>query len=247
MKKFVLIVFIFIVLLVGCYYFLMLLQPFDVKFDNLKVSIDTFIAFFAICSTFMVGFQIYQSIDYSTRLNKIEKLLKKIENEKELMSRDINKSMYYNSYTIGQIRYYNNNDVNIHEIKNAWSAFRAYNNALKYAALGGHDFKEAYDAFGKNKIKNCIQYIRENKPIREDVNIIVSQLEDSYNIIKSQRLKVDSEEASRKLYLQLMEKEWFPYVEDIIKELNVKIPKKIIDYQSIINRVNSLIHKYKSN
>lgn len=44
-----------------------------------------------------------------------------------------------------------------------------------------------------------------------------------------------------------MEKEWFPYVEDIIEGINMQIPKKKTDYRLIINKIISLIHKYKGN
>lgn len=121
---------------------------------------DFYTAFIALCTTFVVGFQIYSSIDLNKKIEKLDKEKKRINNQiKEL--KELNKTCeYFNAYSIGTIRY-NEAEMNVKDNPEAskrycWNAFRAYANALKLAAEGGHDFHEAWDSFGKTKMYACL-------------------------------------------------------------------------------------------
>lgn len=132
-----------------------------VKLELGKVgSADFYTAFIALCTTFVLGFQIYSSIDLNKKIEKLDKEKKRINNQiKEL--KELNKTCeYFNAYSIGTIRY-NEAEMNVKDNPEAskrycWNAFRAYANALKLAAEGGHDFHEAWDSFGATKMYACL-------------------------------------------------------------------------------------------
>ena len=141
-------------------------------------------AFIALCTTFVVGFQIYNSLELNKKMEKLDVAKQETEKQladlkKKLMELDadkldlekqvneakaINKRCeYFNAYTIGTIRY---NEAEMNKKPNpeaskryCWNAIRAYFNALKFASEGGQDYKEAWESFGQNKISNCIDIL----------------------------------------------------------------------------------------
>lgn len=135
-------------------------------------------AFIALCTTFVVGFQIYNSIELNKKIEELNtknallenkwmerqqaleeesraqrnELLEEIRNTKKLIS----KNNYYNAYNLATMRYtlafaerYNGDK------RLCWNSMRSYFLALKYAAEGGHDFHESLESIG-TKIKKCI-------------------------------------------------------------------------------------------
>lgn len=156
--------------------------------DESQVDSETitnfYTAFIALCTTFVVGFQIYNSLELNKKMEKLD--VAKQETEKQLAdlkkklieldadkldlekqvndAKAINKRCeYFNAYTIGTIRY---NEAEMNKKPNpeaskryCWNAIRAYFNALKFASEGGQDYKEAWESFGQNKISNCIDIL----------------------------------------------------------------------------------------
>ena len=153
---------------------------------NTEIITNFYTAFIALCTTFVVGFQIYNSIDLNKKMEKLDaakqeaekqldylnaKLLELDSDKKDLADQikrtsDINKKCeYFNAYSIGTIRY-NEAEMNKKDVPEAnkrycWNAIRAYFNALKFASEGGQNYKEAWESFGKNKIRKCIDLLIE--------------------------------------------------------------------------------------
>ena len=152
--------------------------------DNETIT-SFYTAFIALCTTFVVGFQIYNSIDLHKKMEKLDaaKLemekqladlrskLMELDSDKEEFEKEINatqainkKCEYFNAYSIGTIRY-NEAEMNKKEDPKAnkrycWNATRAYFNALRFASEGGQDYREAWESFG-NKIWKCIDVLYE--------------------------------------------------------------------------------------
>ena len=116
------------------------------------VDINAFLGtFVSICTTFIVGFQIWNYISASEKLKEFEK-------EKNILTQEIQElkeakfeCLYFNAYTIGRMRYqmaegyqYEEKDKRYY-----WNALRAFTNALLYAKAGGHDFEDTYDAISE--------------------------------------------------------------------------------------------------
>lgn len=132
-----------------------------IEFDFGKVdATDFYTAFIALCTTFVVGFQIYSSIDINKKIDKLDEGKRQIEKQIEELN-DLNKRCeYFNAYSIGTIRY---NEASMKTVEEAeyskrycWNAFRAYCNALRLAAEGGQNFQEAWDSFGATKMIMCL-------------------------------------------------------------------------------------------
>lgn len=130
-----------------------------------KVDINAFLGtFVSICTTFIVGFQIWNYIIASEKLKEFEK-------EKNILTQEIQElkeakfeCLYFNAYTIGRMRYqmakgyqYEEKDKRYY-----WNALRAFTNALLYAKAGGHDFEDTYDAISK-MVFEAIKAISEKK------------------------------------------------------------------------------------
>lgn len=131
--------------------------------------------FIAICTTFVVGFQIFNYIYYANKMDALDKEMDALNKEKEnlrLKIKDLEfisvKSMYFNAYTIGRSRFQmaEGYHYKIDDKKYYWNALRGLSNALKYAANGGHDFNETYQSISQ-KIYSSIDLII------EDVNHLV--------------------------------------------------------------------------
>ena len=125
--------------------------------NNSVDATDFYTSFIALCTTFVVGFQIYSSIVIG---NKIEKLDKELDRQKRITKQMISDNLeckYFNAYTVGLTRY---NEIEFgskgEKLRYCWNSIRAYMNALNIAAEGGHDFHEAVTSFGNKKILNCI-------------------------------------------------------------------------------------------
>lgn len=161
---------------------------------DVQTITNFYTAFIALCTTFVVGFQIYNSIDLNKRINRVEDERMVLEKRIEELKKTTLKSNYFNAYTIGTIRY-NETQLNKKDEKTqkryCWNAIRTYFNALKYAARGGHDFGDAMLSFGY-KIENCISELNsiheENnkehiEPERDDKESIMPSISDRHNYI----------------------------------------------------------------
>ena len=130
-----------------------------------EVDINAFLGtFVSICTTFIVGFQIWNYIIASEKLKEFEK-------EKNILTQEIQElkeakfeCLYFNAYTIGRMRYqmakgyqYEEKDKRYY-----WNALRAFTNALLYAKAGGHDFEDTYDAISK-MVFTAIDSISQNE------------------------------------------------------------------------------------
>lgn len=149
----------------------------DVKMDGDDVT-NFYTAFIALCTTFVVGFQIYNSIELNKKIEDLnarnselekkwlerqhaleeesrtqrEEFLEEIKTTKRLIS----KSNYYNAYNLATVRYtLAFADKYMGDKRLCWNSLRSYFYALRYAAEGGHDFEESLETIG-NKIKKCI-------------------------------------------------------------------------------------------
>lgn len=125
-----------------------------------KVDINVFWGtFVSTCTTFIVGFQIWNFISASEKLKEFEK-------EKNILTQEIQElkeakleCRYYNAYTIGCIRYQMaKNSQKEEDKRNYWNALRAFTKALVYAKDGGHDFERSYKAMSK-KVSDAINSI----------------------------------------------------------------------------------------
>ena len=130
-----------------------------------EVDINAYLGtFVSICTTFIVGFQIWNYISASEKL-------KEFEEEKNILTQEIQElkeakfeCLYFNAYTIGRMRYqmaegYHNKEK---DKRNYWNALRAFTNALLYAKAGGHNFEDTYDAISK-MVFTAIDSISQNE------------------------------------------------------------------------------------
>ena len=115
--------------------------------------------FLSICTTFIVGFQIWNYISASDKLKELEEKKNILTQEIQELKEAKLECRYYNAYTIGCIRY--QMAKNFHEEKdkrNYWNALRAFTKALLYAKDGGHDFERSYNAISE-KVSDAISSI----------------------------------------------------------------------------------------
>ncbi len=195
-----------------------------------KFSNEHAYSFIGICATFIVGFQIYNRIEISEKLKELEIKLSELNSEKERLHnvlRDIeynrekmvNESMYYSAYNIGQQRYMQTERTKAGQpILYAWNALRAFNNALKYAYLGGHSFSESYIAI-KPKINECIKSIKSNKSTHADKYKVIIDINDAFYKIKEKELENKEDERNRLEYIDFMNINWINYSNSIIYKL----------------------------
>ncbi|MCD8235708.1 MAG: hypothetical protein LUD00_03445 [Prevotellaceae bacterium] len=191
------------------------------KVDNGDIT-NFYTAFIALCTTFVVGFQIYNSIelnrrieDMNSRQDKLEKTwsdkYKQLEEEgkkqRENLERELKsfketalENNYYNAYNNGTTRYtLAFCDKYINDKRLCWNAIRSYFMALRYAAQGGHDFRETIDAVGPKIIK-CIGELKDaNKLNKEQRRIIYANktkyIDDTNKVISN--TDTESEELNR--------------------------------------------------
>ena len=130
-----------------------------------QVDINAYLGtFVSICTTFIVGFQIWNYISASEKLKEFEK-------EKNILTQEIQElkeakfeCLYFNAYTIGRMRYQMAKGYNYEEKDKRyyWNALRAFTNALMYAKAGGHDFEDTYGAISE-MVFEAIKAISEKK------------------------------------------------------------------------------------
>lgn len=117
-----------------------------------QVDINAFLGtFVSICTTFIVGFQIWNYIYASDKLKEFEEKKNILTQEIQELKEAKFECLYFNAYTIGRMRYqmakgYHNEEK---DKRNYWNALRAFTNALLYAKAGGHDFEDTYDAISE--------------------------------------------------------------------------------------------------
>ncbi len=120
---------------------------------------DFYSSFIALCTTFIVGFQIYSTMELNKRIRDLDEKDKELEQKTEDIDEYHKKLLeckYYNAYTIG-LSHFNNAKS---EPKYYWNSLRAYCNALLYATEGGHDIEEAIDALC-HKMQECLSAIKD--------------------------------------------------------------------------------------
>ena len=178
--------------------------------NSTHFTLDTgfMMSFVGICTTFIVGYQIYISIDYKERIKKAETVINDLCNEKAEFKKAYLENIYYNSYTIGQIRFMMAEQSG--EKKSyAWSALRAYTKAMMYAAKGGHNFSETYDAL-KDKIEICINIIVSGS-CDEHINSskIKLQIQDAFKEIEDTTFNNYDDRIAKNDYKKMMQESWF--------------------------------------
>ena len=116
------------------------------------VDINAFLGtFVSICTTFIVGFQIWNYIYASDKLKEFEEKKNILTQEIQELKEAKFECLYFNAYTIGRMKYqmakgYHNEEK---DKRNYWNALRAFTNALLYAKAGGYDFEDTYDAISE--------------------------------------------------------------------------------------------------
>lgn len=180
-----------------------------VDFDASDEDVANFYtAFIALCTTFVVGFQIYNSLDLNKKIDKLDADKKSLEEELKKLKEVTKESEYFNAYSIGTIRY-NEAGMNIKPsaevgLRYCWNAFRAYANALKLAAEGGHEFCEAWDSFGATKMFACLaalEVIHEKRKYGKDdggKDEIMPSYDDRKRYVKEISMHMDSADISVK-------------------------------------------------
>lgn len=141
--------------------------------DNVDVT-DFYSSFIALCTTFIVGFQIYSSMELNNKIKELDEKntalelkAKQLEEMSENLDKKALQNKYFNAYTIG-LTHFNSASS---KPKYYWNSMRAYCNALRYATEGGHPIQEAFDALCKKMIC-CLDNIKKN---HENINNIVEE------------------------------------------------------------------------
>lgn len=119
---------------------------------------DFYSSFIALCTTFIVGFQIYSTMELNKKIRDLDEKNKELEQKAKDIDefhKELLKCKYYNAYTIG-LTHFNNAKS---EPRYYWNSLRAYCNALLYATEGGHDIGEAIDALCY-KMQECLNILK---------------------------------------------------------------------------------------
>ncbi len=121
---------------------------------------EYFTSFIALCTTFIVGFQILNTLEWNNKFKELENDKLRLQEEFSKIKQISRECMYLNAYTIGKNRYIESketykSDKPFITQRYCWNAIRGLSNALLYAVDGGHNIKDAYNSFGSN-ILNCI-------------------------------------------------------------------------------------------
>ena len=155
---------------IGIYVLVLLLTNKPVEIElNFNAVLGSFIG---ICTTFVVGFQIWNYIYYTQKLDTLDiekdilrKKIEELENSKTV-------SMYFSAYTIGRMRYQMAEGFNPRENdkKYYWNALRGLSNALRYAAKGGHDFDDTYQSIHEKIFTAIDQIVKDVNHLVFDTN-----------------------------------------------------------------------------
>lgn len=159
-----------------------------IPFEKSKIVMDydsLLGTFIGICTTFIVGFQIFNYIYYANKMEALDKEKERLRSKLEELESISVRSMYFNAYTIGRTRFQMAEGYHYKEEdkKYYWNALRGLSNALRYAAEGGHDFDETYQSIS-HKIYSSIDLII------DDNNHLVYNSEPAW--IKDIKLEIDS-------------------------------------------------------
>lgn len=203
-----------------------------VDFDASDEDVANFYtAFIALCTTFVVGFQIYNSLDLNKKIDKLDADKKSLEEELKKLKKVTKESEYFNAYTIGTIRY---RDSRLRSRsfrgnkKYCWNALRAYFNALRLAAEGGHDFYDTLNAL-YGKIETCIEELKNygnkntgpNKYIYDDVVVkdFVETISDFIKKTESTFSKAENVITQCPKDFKLLVKMWESLQSDVLKSI----------------------------
>ena len=193
---------------------------------------DFYTAFIALCTTFVVGFQIYNSIDLNKKIDKLDADKKELEEQLKNLNKITKRCEYFNAYTVGAIRY---NDSGAKDPKAegnpkkyCWNAMKAYFNALRLAAEGGQDFRRALEALD-GKIRNCIEVLKnhaskvvsgtnENKYIYHDTEVqtFVSTIEEYIVMTETAFSNAGHIDRKTKLMYRKLVEEWNKFKSDVL-------------------------------
>lgn len=185
---------------------------------------DAGIAFIALCATFIVGFQIFQAIEVNRRVAECEAMTLTLKETAEHFKHELTRlknevetteveGKYFNAYTISLTRAMQKSDFDVAEdIYYGWNALRAFNNALRYAALGGHSFAHSYNSFGRTIIPHCIKSIKNGYSTDNNWQQIADDFENHFNEIISLKLSNRKDEIARSKYVSMIESELIPFI-----------------------------------
>lgn len=197
------------------------------KPNNIDVT-DFYTSFIALCTTFVVGFQIYNSIIVG---NKIEQLDKEFKTQKEITKQMTYENLvckYFNAYTIGMTRY---NEIGFdskqQKLRYCWNSIRAYMNALNISAQGGHDFHESISSFGQKKIVKCIDELIEYHKLFKDKGYMNKDIDNNFLPSLDDRRKYISDINN---YID----EATEYLEEC-RKCYFKIHRAIVQYDTVCN------------
>ncbi|MBR4994680.1 MAG: hypothetical protein IKY82_01325 [Alistipes sp.] len=195
---------------------------------NINVS-DFYSSFIALCTTFIVGFQIYSSMELNNKIKELDEksiaLEQKAKQLEEMNKNLIKKALqneYYNAYTIG-LTHFNNASS---QPQYYWNSMRAYCNALQCATEGGHDpLKEAFEAISK-KLICCIDNIKsvhantdnivdgnDNLPAFDIRLIIINEVSNAINAIDT-NIKDKKDIESISYNYRKFKNEFFSFIND---------------------------------
>lgn len=198
---------------------------------------DFYTAFIALCTTFVVGFQIYNSIDLNKRIEKLNSDKSQLDEQIKKLDKLNKRSSYFNAYNVGAI-YFNQSGINQlpedARKRYCWNALRAYFNALCIAATGGQDFNKAVKALGTSKMIRCIKEldnIHKNYPHGktdgDDENIMpsykdrihyISQIQD---YISQTKIIINVSPVEGKSLYIIIVKEWKEFLDKYYTDFNV--------------------------
>lgn len=167
----------------------------DGQMDRGDLS-DFYSSFIALCTTFIVGFQIYSTMELNERIRDLDnknQILEQKTRDIDAMSNNLLECKYYNAYTIGLTHFYNAET----KPKYYWNSLRAFCNALKYASNGGHNIEESVDALSK-KMQICLDKIKEVHKDIDNITVcnndlpeyakrlnMLTEIEETLNIVNS--------------------------------------------------------------
>lgn len=98
-------------------------------------------------------------MEWKGKIESLEDSKRELENKIKEIDVTYAMSMYFNAYTIGKQRFSNsqlpyNHDSPIITPRYCWNSFRAFSNALLYAANEGHSVDHALEGFEKNMLQS---------------------------------------------------------------------------------------------
>lgn len=178
-------------------------------------------SFIAICTTFVVGFQIWNYIYSSKKIEELDSAKETLVKEMDKLKEANLESRYYNAYTIGRMRYQiARGEVRCEDDeKYYWNALRALANALRYAAQGGHDFDDTYTSLAGNiyrainKIVDTEGHLFFNRKF-QDIYGLANEI-DEYLYEIYIFIKTDVQRQAKYYELRIYAEKWHDFLEKI--------------------------------